>query len=204
MKTDVIYVEIAPFPNVNKNIGELLEEIGAVLKGHFLLSSGLHSDTYIEKFRILERPNLLKELLLPFVTMLKEFHPEVVVGPTLGGAIIAYQLAELLGIKSYYAERGNGSRVFRRGFDFTSINKVLVADDILTTGGSIRQTLEAVKNEGAEPVAIFVLVNRSLEEPNFGIPLYSVYRVYIETYEPTNCPLCKRGISLIRPGGIKD
>ncbi len=204
MRTAVISAETVPSPNVSKDIGKILEDIGAVLRGHFLLSSGLHSDTYIEKFRILENPTLLKDLVLPYVPALKEFYPDVVVGPTLGGAIIAYQIAGLLGIKSYFAERGNGSRVFRRGFDFTAIKRALVVDDVLTTGSSINQTVQAIKKHGVSPVAIFVLVNRSFSEPDFGVPLLSAFRIYIKTYDTANCPLCKQGVPLVKPGGIKD
>ncbi len=181
-----------------------LRNRGAILKGHFLLSSGLHSDTYFEKFRILEDPTFLRTLISSDLARLQDVEATLVVGPTLGGALVAYQVAQLLGLKAYYAERGTDlPRIFRRGFRFTPKDRVLVVDDVLTTGHSVQETLEAVRREGAKPVAVWVLIDRSGGTVDLGVPLWALYQTTVESYPPERCPLCQKGLPLVEPGGKK-
>ncbi|MCK4322222.1 orotate phosphoribosyltransferase [candidate division WOR-3 bacterium] len=175
----------------------LLEQEGALLKGHFLLASGLHSDKYIEKFRILENPKSLE----PFIQKMVELSPKVdwVIGPTLGGAIIAFELARVLGVRSAYSERNGEGRVLRRGFNIKENDTILIVDDILTTGGSITDAIVSI--EKGKILGVVVMIDRSVDDIDFGIPLYSVLRYPINNYEQENCPLCREDIPLTKRGG---
>ncbi len=181
------------------DIEKILIERKAILRGHFLLSSGLHSDTYFEKFRILEDPKLTEELISEIIDRLREFEPDIVVGPTIGGVAVAFEVARQLRVKAYYAERSDGGRVFRRGFKLTSNDRVLVVDDVLTTGKSLMETIGAVKPYGSRIVGAFVLIDRS-ENFDPGVPLISLLKVKVKNYAPDECPLCKAGVPLIKPG----
>ncbi len=181
------------------NIEKILLERKAILRGHFLLSSGLHSDTYFEKFRILEDPKLTEKLISEVVDRLKSLNPDIVVGPTIGGVAVAFEVARQLGVKAFYAERSDSGRVFRRGFKLTSDDRVLVVDDVLTTGKSLMETIDAVKPFKSTIVGAFVLIDRS-ENFDPGIPLISLLKVKVKNYTPEECPLCKAGIPLVKPG----
>jgi orotate phosphoribosyltransferase len=184
-----------------ERIETLFEEHGVILKGHFLLASGLHSNLYFEKFRILENPELTETIVESALDRIKEYEPELVIGPTTGGVVVAYQVAKSLGTKSFYAERGEGNnRILRRGFRFDPGTRVLVADDVMTTGGSINQTIQAVHNLAGEVVAAFVLVQRTAEI-KLPVPLIPAYQTEVQAYHPGDCPLCKDGIELKKPGG---
>ncbi len=184
------------------DIEKILTERGAILKGHFLLTSGLHSDTYFEKFRILEDPGLTETLISTVTHKLKSLNPDIVIGPTIGGVAVAFEVARQLKVKAYYAERGNGGRVLRRGFKLGPENRVLVVDDVLTTGKSLIETMEVVKKHGATIVGAFVFIDRS-ESFDPGVPLISLLKVRVKNYKPEECPLCKRGIPLVKPGSGK-
>lgn len=178
----------------------LLEEEGVILKGHFLLTSGLHSDTYFEKFRLLENPGLLNKLLTDLLHNVRSV--DWVVGPTLGGALIAVEAAAILKCKAAYAEREGNKRVFKRGFDIKKKEDIIVVDDVLTTGKSIRETLDLLK--GFHISGIFILIDRSGGSIDFGIPLVSLMRFNVKNYTPEECPMCKQGIPLVRRGGSKN
>ena len=185
------------------DIEKILIERGAILKGHFLLTSGLHSDTYFEKFRILEDPRLTENLISTVIDRLREFSPDIVVGPTIGGVAVAFEVARQLGVKAYYAERGeSGGRVLRRGFKLKPENRVLVVDDVLTTGKSLLETFGAIKPFGAKIVGAFVFIDRS-ENFDAGVPLVSLLRVKVKNYKPEECPLCRAGVPLVKPGSSK-
>ena len=185
------------------DVEKILIERGAILKGHFLLTSGLHSDTYFEKFRILEDPRLTEKLISIVINELREFAPNIVVGPTIGGVAVAFEVARQLGVKAYYAERGeSGGRVLRRGFKLKPEDRVLVVDDVLTTGKSLLETFGAIKPFGAKIVGAFVFIDRS-ENFDPGVPLISLLHVQVRNYRPDECPLCKSGVPLVKPGSSK-
>lgn len=179
---------------------KLLEDLGAIKKGHFELTSGLHSAFYVEKFRLLEKPELSTVFCKNIADHFVDKAIDTVAGPTTGGIIIAYDVARYLGKRAIYAEKENGKRVFRRGFDIKPGERVLVVDDILTTGGSIVKTAKAVEEKGGKVVSLAVFVNRSSGDISLPYYLYSVYSLSIEKYEPGDCPLCKKGIPLETPG----
>jgi orotate phosphoribosyltransferase len=182
-------------------IETLFEEHGVILKGHFLLASGLHSDLYFEKFRILENPTLTETIVDSAIDSIRELDPELVVGPTTGGVVVAYQVAKALGTKAFYAERGEeGGRVLRRGFRFEPGTRVLIVDDVMTTGGSVKETIKAVEDLAGQVVGVFVLVKRS-KGIDLPVPLLSAYSTEVQANHPQECPMCKSGTPLTKPGG---
>lgn len=167
---------------------KLLEESGAILKGHFMLTSGRHSDTYFEKFRILERPDVVEAVARTIAERFRDSGAEVVVGPTTGGIIIAFEVARQMNLKSLYVEREDGRRVLRRGAEIKSGTKALVVDDVLTTGGSVCEVIGLLKNCGAEIVGVAVLVDRSENPIEFGAPFFASVKVEAKSYAPEEVP----------------
>lgn len=184
------------------NIEEIFEKSGAILKGHFLLASGRHSPVYWEKFRVLQFPNYTEQLCRMITTHFLKQGVQVVAGPTTGGIILAFEVAKQLGVRGIFAEKdGVTGRAFRRGFSINSGERVLIVDDILTTGGSIREVMAAATNQGGIVVGVGVLVDRSEQRVDFGVPFFSCHRALAPTYTSEDCPLCAAQIPLVKPGG---
>ncbi len=183
-----------------ENIEEIFEKSGAILKGHFLLTSGLHSPIYWEKFQVLQFPNYTGQLCGMIAAHFKKQDIQIVAGPTTGGVILAFEVARQLGVRSIFAEKEGSERTFRRGFNINPGERVLVVDDILTTGGSIREVLAVVAKLGGKVIGIGVLVNRSEQDIDFGVSLFSCHRSITPTYKPQDCPLCAAKIPLVKPG----
>lgn len=186
-----------------KKLVSLLGEVGALLDGHFLLASGRHSDRYVEKFALLRWPRRVEEVCRELLARLPWSSIEAVVGPTTGGILLAFECARQLGVQAAYAEReaeGSARRVIRRGTRFVPGTRVLVIDDVLTTGGSVRETLRALAEHPVEVVGVAVLVDRSTEPVEVGVPLVALLRLEISSWLPADCPLCKEGIPLVKPG----
>lgn len=182
---------------------EQLREVGALKEGHFVLTSGRHSASYIEKFDLLRQPVATSTAVRAIVERFADEAIEVVVGPTTGGILLAFEIARQLGAAAAYAERsadGTPGREFRRGTVFGPRTRVLVVDDILTTGSSIRETLAALTAQGVNPVGIAVLVDRSGGKVKFGPPLRALAQLEIPTWEPDRCPLCAQGLAPTKPG----
>jgi len=183
------------------NVEEIFQKSGAILKGHFLLASGLHSPVYWEKFQVLQFPNYTEQLCHMIATHFLKQGIQVVAGPTTGGIILAFEVARQLGVRGIFAEKeGTSERAFRRGFTINPGERVLIADDILTTGNSIREVMAAVNRQGGIVVGIGVLVDRSEQRVDFGVPLFSCHRAITPTYTPQDCPLCAAQIPLVKPG----
>jgi orotate phosphoribosyltransferase len=178
---------------------KLLKDAGALLEGHFLLTSGLHSDKYIEKMRILENPALME----PFLDKMKELSPPTdwFIGPTLGGAIIAYELARIKGKKSAFAERKERGRALKREFTIQNSDKIVIVDDVLTTGSSIKETIKAI--DKGKIIDIVVMIDRSISNIGIDIPIKAVLKYPIENYEPGSCHLCEGKVPLTKRGGEK-
>lgn len=182
---------------------ETLRSSGALKEGHFLLSSGRHSDRYVEKFDLLRRPAAASAACRLIADAFRDRGIDVVVGPTTGGIILAFEIARQLGVPAAYAERaddGKSVREFRRGTTFVPGASVLVVDDILTTGGSLRETLLALAKHPVKVVASAVLVDRSSDDLDLGTPLFSLARMEIPSWEPDACPLCAAGLPVAKPG----
>jgi orotate phosphoribosyltransferase len=182
-------------------IEELFKKAGVVREGHFLLTSGLHSPVYWEKFRILQFPEYTGIVCSLIAEHFRQKHPGVVVGPTIGGVILAFETARLLGTRGIFAEKDGNTRTLRRDFSIAAGEKVLVVDDVLTTGKSVRETLEAVRSRGGDVVGVGVLVDRSETCLCFGTELFSCLRAPAVVYAPDQCPLCVAGVPLTKPGG---
>ncbi len=184
------------------NVEGIFEKSGAILKGHFLLASGLHSPVYWEKFQVLQFPNYTEQLCRMITIHFREQEIQIVAGPTTGGIILAFEVARQLGVRSIFAEKEvTTGRVFRRGFSINSDERVLIVDDILTTGSSIREVIAAVTKQGGIVVGIGVLVDRSEQAVDFGVPLFSCHHAITTTYKPESCPLCAKQIPLVKPSG---
>jgi orotate phosphoribosyltransferase len=186
------------------NLIEQLTNVGALKEGHFLLASGRHSNRYIEKFDLLRNPTATERVCTGFADQFRDQRIDVVVGPTTGGVILAFEVARQLGVAAAYAERvgdGLNAREFRRGATFSTGQRVLLVDDILTTGGSVRETLAALERYPVEVVAVAVLVDRSGGTARFGnLPLTALATLDVATWDAAGCPLCEEGIPLVKPG----
>lgn len=186
-----------------KEIFEIFEKAKALLKGHFLLSSGLHSDLYFEKFQVLQYPEYVELLCKKLASLFKDDKIEVVVGPTTGGVIIAYEVAKNLKTRSIFAESEGEGRVFKRGFSLKKGERVLIVDDILTTGKSLNEVIDLVKQYEGEIIGMGVLLDRSGGKVEFGYPLRALATTEVKNYSPDKCPLCKKGDPLVKPGSRK-
>ena len=182
-------------------VDTILRQVGAIQQGHFLLTSGLHSNTYVEKFQVLQWPRQTERLCSFIAAEFRDRGIEVVAGPTTGGIIIAYEVARQLDVRGIFAERSDsGGRTFRRGFQVRPGERVLVVDDILTTGGSIQDVVDEVRRLHGEVVAVAVLVDRSDGKARLDAPVFALHRLSIPTYQPQACPLCAHGEPLTKPG----
>ncbi len=179
---------------------EIFQKSGALLKGHFLLTSGLHSPVYWEKFRVLQFPNYTEPLCRMIADHFRSQKVQVVAGPTTGGIILAFEVARQLGVRGIFAEKEGEERSFRRGFTVNPDERVLIVDDILTTGSSIREVIAAVKKLRGNIIGIGVLVDRSEQATDFGFPLFNCHRAATVAYRPEECPLCAAKVPLIKPG----
>lgn len=186
------------------DVTAILRATGALLDGHFILASGRHSAQYMEKFRILQRPTETGELCGLIADHFRDAGVQAVAGPTLGGVILAYEAARHLGVRAVYAERGESEdepRVFRRDFDIIHPGeRVLVIDDILTTGGSVQQVIDVVRRAGGEVVGVGLLVDRSNGAVQFGVPTYACNVMDIPSYPQDQCPQCAAGSKAVKPG----
>ena len=188
---------------------DLFQQLGVVSNGHFVLSSGRHSDEYWEKFRLLEWPRVTEQLCREIATRYKERAVEAVVGPTTGGALLAQEVARQLDTRCLLAEPAliNSGRELRRGFALHLAERTLIVDDVLTTGLSLRETLSAVDPYQPTIVGIEVLIDRSggAAIDQFGVPCRALLTVSTRTYELEKCPLCADGLPVVKPGtrGVK-
>ncbi len=183
-------------------VEDIFSRAGAFLEGHFLLASGKHSPRYLEKFQVLQWPQETERLCAAIVESARGLAVQTVAGPTTGGIILAHEVARQLGVRAVYAERkdeGSG-REFRRGFTMNPGERVLVVDDIMSTGGSLQETIDAVRAAGAEVVGVGVLADRSAGHATFDVPLISLWEVSIPAYLPDACPQCASGLPVRKPG----
>jgi orotate phosphoribosyltransferase len=185
------------------SVESLFERSGALLDGHFLLKSGRHAGRYLEKFLVLQHPAIGVELCRRFAEALALYSPTLVIGPTTGGVLLSFETARQLGgqVRAAFAEpAGEGRRALRRGWPIAPDERVVLVDDILTTGASLAETVEAVRDAGAQPVAAAVIVDRSVTPYDPGFPVHSLGRIEIPSWEADACPLCAAGAPLRKPG----
>ncbi|HVJ50277.1 orotate phosphoribosyltransferase [Desulfitobacterium sp.] len=184
----------------SEEVLKIFEDSGALLKGHFRLTSGKHSNRYMQCAKVLQYPQHAARLGEELAQAWKDQGIDVVIGPAMGGILVAHEVGRALGTKVLFTEREDGVMTLRRGFELSPGEKVLVVEDVITTGGSVKEVLEVVRKLGAEPVGVGVLVDRSGGKVDFGLPHVSLLKIQIETFEPENCPLCAEGIPAIKPG----
>lgn len=176
----------------------MLKKLRVLQQGHFVLNSGLHSEFYFQKFRILENPRATAKLCKMVAANFRDARIDWVIGPTTGGVVIAFETARQLKCRAGFAEERDGKRVVARGFDIAGKN-VLVVDDVLTTGKSIRETMNAVREKKGNLVGVAVLIDRSVGQMPF--PFFAPYKKLVENFSPDSCPLCRKGVPLSKLGG---
>jgi orotate phosphoribosyltransferase len=183
---------------VENRVINILSEVGALLEGHFLLSSGKHSNRYCQCAKLLMHGDKSEEVLKVVADKVKNIDFDLVVGPAMGGIIVAYELGRQLKKPAIFTERENGEMTLRRGFEILPGQKVIIAEDVVTTAKSSLEVAELIKALGGEVVAIACIVDRTSGETAY--PLYSATKLQIETFDKEECPLCKEGIACVKPG----
>ena len=178
----------------------LLKKTGAMLEGHFLLTSGRHSDVYIEKFRILEKPSSLNRICYSMANVVRNEQIDIVLGAAIGGILIAGGVGRHLEKKHIFSERIDGKMELRRGFSIDKDDRVLIVEDIITTGGSVIELVKLVEQFNGEIVQIVNLVDRSTNGIDFGYPSKAILNLPSKSWEPNDCPLCKKDISITQRG----
>jgi orotate phosphoribosyltransferase len=174
---------------------------GAYLEGHFRLSSGLHSTGFMQSALVLQNPVDAAALGSALAARVKDLRPDLVLSPALGGILIGHEVARALGVRALFAERSGGASLgLRRGFSLDRGERVLVVEDVFTTGGSTRETMEVARSAGAVVVGAAAIVDRSGRNLDFGVPYHTLVTIALPTYDPASCPLCAQGIPVVKPG----
>lgn len=178
----------------------LFRERGALLEGHFRLSSGLHSPSYLQCALVLQHPADAEGCGRAVAARLPDVKPTAVLSPALGGLIIGHEVARALGVRAIFAERAEGVLTLRRGFSLEPGDRVVVVEDVLTTGGSTRETMEVARQWGATVVAAAAVINRSGSASPVDVPFAALADFSPPTYQPESCPLCAQGLPVVKPG----
>ena len=181
-----------------EEILRIFKETGVMLEGHFLLTSGRHSDKYMQCAKLFVDPKVSEKFAQQLADEFSGI--EIVAGPAVGGIILAYETARQLGVCNVFFERQDGKMTLRRGFTIPKGANVLVVEDVVTTGGSVKEVIEEIKALGATPAAVGSIVDRSNGKVDFGIPFKAVLSMEVVSYEPDDCPLCKQGLPAVKPG----
>ena len=173
---------------------------GALLEGHFKLSSGLHSPNYLQCALVLQLPSDAEALGRALAARLPDVKPTAVLSPALGGLIIGHEVGRAFGVRAIFAERADGKLTLRRGFDLTPGDRVVVVEDVLTTGLSTRETMDVARERGATVVAAVSIINRSGKPSPVDVPFAALAEFSPPTYQPEACPLCAQGLPVVKPG----
>lgn len=179
---------------------DIFRKHSALLEGHFILSSGLHSDRYIQCALVLQHPDVAQKLCAELAAKLRQLGASVVAAPALGGVIVSYEVARALGLRSLFTERQDGVMTLRRGFSLAAGEPTLVVEDVVTTGTSTRETMAAVEQAGGKVVGVGSLIDRSGGKVDLGVPRAALVTLAVRNYDPADCPLCKSGIPAVKPG----
>ena len=187
----------------NQKVIDILRECGSLLEGHFLLSSGKHSDRYCQCAKLLQSPDKAAQALRYIVDQVRDLGVDLVVGPAMGGVVVAYEIARQLGVPGIFTERENNIMTLRRGFEVQPGQRVLVTEDVITTGKSTMETVKVLEEQGGSVVGVTAIVDRSGGNTPFTFPLYSATTLTIQAYSPDDCPLCRQNIPVVKPGSRK-
>lgn len=182
---------------------DLFRKSNALLDGHFMLTSGKHSAQYMQCAQVLQYPDRAAILAEGLAASFRDMGIQTVIGPAMGGILVAHEVGKALGVRALFTERENGIMRLRRGFTLSPGERVLVVEDVITTGGSVREVLAVVQEFEANPVGVGILVDRTGGNVDFGIPMASLIQLHIQAYEALECPLCAQGIPAIKPGSRK-
>ncbi len=188
---------------VNNDILEIFLKVDALLKGHFLLTSGMHSDQYFQCAQALQYPDVTTKICERLSTAFRGYEIDGVIAPAMGGIIVGQEVARQLNKRFIFTERENGEMKLRRNFEVHEGERFLICEDVITTGGSVREVIDIVLKNGGSVVGVAVIVDRSNGKIDFGYPLKSVVSLDVKTYKPDDCPMCKSGIPLVKPGSRK-
>ena len=178
----------------------IFKETGALLSGHFSLTSGLHSPNYFQCARVLQHPRYCQLLAENIIQYFKLKAIDVVISPAVGGIVIGQEVGRQLGVRSIFVERKNRAMCLRRGFKIKSGERVLICEDVVTTGGSVFEVIELIKRAGAEVTGVGYIVDRSNGKVDFNVDQYAVIKLDVKTYSESECPLCKQGQPIEKPG----
>lgn len=181
-------------------MADILKNEGVLLEGHFLLSSGKHSSRYLQCARIFKKSAVSEFLCRKLAESFSDSSVEVVVGPAMGAVIMAYEVSRHLGAENFFTERENGKMTLRRGFEIHKGQKVLLVEDVVTTGGSLREVISVMRDYGADIVGVGCIVDRTGGEIDFGVPFKSVVSMKVECFDANQCPDCKNSLPLVKPG----
>ena len=187
-------------PKDDATILDRFRRAGGLLEGHFRLTSGLHSAGYLQCALVLQHPREAEACGAALAEQLRGLGAQVVLSPALGGIVIGQEVARVLGIRAMFAERQDGRLVLRRGFTFEPGEKVLVVEDVVTTGGSTRETIDVARAAGAVVVGAAAMIDRGSSRRRLDVPFHSLAEVSLPTYEPESCPLCLAGQPVVKPG----
>jgi orotate phosphoribosyltransferase len=179
---------------------DMFRKSGALLEGHFRLSSGLHSDRYFQSALVLQYPEFASALGEALGSQVGHLQATAILSPALGGIVIGQEVGRALGIRAMFAERVEGKLALRRGFTLSPADRVVVVEDVVTTGGSTRETIDVANAAGATVSGAGALVDRGGDSANVPVPLFSLIQMNVPTYEPVSCPLCAKGIPVTKPG----
>lgn len=179
---------------------QVFRERAALLEGHFVLSSGLHSDRYIQCAMVLQHPRIAEQLCSELAARLRHLGASVVAAPALGGVIVGHEVARALGVRAVFTERQEGIMTLRRGFGLVPGEATLVVEDVITTGGSTRETMTCLEQAGGKVVGVGALIDRSGGTADFRLPGAALVTISVQNYKPADCPLCKSGVPAIKPG----
>lgn len=187
-------------PASTETILDLFRRVGALLEGHFRLTSGLHSPGYLQCALVLQHPREAEACGVEIAARVRELQPTAVLSPALGGIVIGHEVARALGVRAIFAERQDGTLTLRRGFSLNAGERVLVVEDVVTTGGSTRETIAVARGAGATVVAAAAIIDRSGGHQDLDVPFHALATVDLPVYQPDACPLCARGEPVVKPG----
>ena len=186
-----------------KDILDIFKKTGALLQGHFLLTSGRHSNMYFQCAKVLQYPEYTEQVCSIIADYFKDYEIDTVISPAMGGIIVGQEVARQLNKRSIFAEREDKKLTLRRGFTIDKGEKILVCEDVVTTGGSVFEVIDIVKELGGEVVGVGFIVDRSNGKVDFGYPQKSTMKMEVVSYTPDECPLCKENIPVVKPGSRK-
>jgi orotate phosphoribosyltransferase len=185
------------------DIKQLFVETSAFLQGHFELSSGLHSDEYVQCALVLQYPHIAEKLADLLAASFEGEEITCVIGPALGGVTLAYEVARSLKVRGIFAERKDGLMQIRRGFSVSDKDRILVVEDVITTGGSVKEVIKVLEEMGKTVVGVGSLIDRSKTSVDFGYPFHALLKMPLKAYQPRECPLCASGSAVTKPGSKK-